>query len=184
MKSYIIKRGKHYHKALWRLYFHFGSRFLSYDVIFNTSCWYDTRMIGDHTNKLFGMGFGLNHHKDSIRVGWKPIENSDKIALYAYTYNKGVRFIEVICKISVNMKFNVKIEPHYERNTYIITISDTKQKSIIEYRQNFDFKDNWGFRLFPYFGGNPTAPDDMNISMERVHKNVWHEPTRIIIGAQ
>lgn len=36
----------------------------------------------------------------------------------------------------------------------------------------FDFSGvpRWGFRLFPYFGGNKTAPHDMTIYAHENHK--------------
>jgi len=182
--EYLIKKGKHYHKTLWRIYPHIGLSFLSYNVVFDPSCWYNIKKIGDHTNKLFGLGFGINHHKDSIRVGWRPVEDSDKIALYSYTYHNGERFIEAICKVSVNTKFNISIIIDYHGGKYKIVISDLKQKSIIEYSQDFNFYDCfdiWGFRLFPYFGGNPTAPDDVKIHMDRIRKNTYaNNPTKTI----
>jgi len=168
MKKYTIRKNRHYAKGwIWRLFnVHFGIKSVQYEVMFSESCyWRPPRDKDDYdSNKLCGLGFGFNHHRNSIRVVWKPdFENKNMIKLYGYIYdpfNDG-HVSKYICDMSTNRKF--KIEIVLNEKNYHLYIDDTTWINM----ENYTRDKNWGFYLYPYVGGNNTAIRNMNVYLDK-----------------
>lgn len=105
-------------------------------------------------NKLFGFSQGFNHHKNSVRFAWRNNPESSKIEIWAYQYNKGEVIKKHIC--------NVDVMEHQE---YSIELKDgLAVYRIAGYKVELPFKRpffKFGFRLYPYFGGQNKAPNNM-----------------------
>ena len=129
--TYKIKKGNHY--SGWRFKFFFKQSDINLKVKFYDSCWYDIHHWGNHINKLYGIG-DFNIHKNSDRIGWRPNEKVGYIDLFFYDYRDGKRFIA--------------------KRTFIKTL---KYHEIHLITPEYKF----GRHSFFYYGGKPTAPNDM-----------------------
>jgi hypothetical protein len=101
-------------------------------------------------NKLFGFTEGQDPHFNSARIGWSY--NNGALRLYAYAYTNGQRFSQEISSISIGETISCLIRP--EGNTYLFKVD---QKEIRLGRAN-TAQIVSGYQLFPYFGGDETAP--------------------------
>lgn len=158
----IIGKNKHYSYSL-----HFFNPTLRTSmkrrVQFSEKCWWKNPRNYDEKfaiNKLFGFSHGF-HHNNSIRFGWVPdfdIENHVKI--YAYYYNNKIRSQIYITTISTLLWFTAEIK--IINNNATLTINNKKT--------NFYYKLPkciLGYELYPYFGGNNTAPNKLEIKIEK-----------------
>lgn len=162
-KSWKIKKGHHYCSNLLRLSLYLKQIRLSYDVIFQDSCAYT--MAYPHNldiNKLFGLSYGYHHH-NSIRFGW---HSNNGIQIFAYYYVDGIRKEEWMCTLKTGVQYKMTIIRQSDKYSLVITGPDNllKQK-IVNHGLNMV---NYGYELFPYFGGTQKCPQDMIILM---HKN-------------
>ena len=162
-KSYFIKKGNHRSGFFPNLYLKMISS--KYEIMFLENCLYKLGDVDDYDiNKLFGISFGL-HHKNSMRFGWNI--DGNKIAIHAYYYKMGIRFMNKLISINTNEVYTFEIKVHdnffelsiiNKNNQLINTTNIAKAKTV-----------NWGYRLFPYFGGNKCAPHDMEIKMKKIN---------------
>ncbi len=136
-----------------------------YEIIFSKNCIYKFNDVDDFDiNKLFGISLGF-HHKNSIRFGWNV--DGEKIAIYTYCYKFGERFMDKIVSVSVEKKYTFEIK-NFKESYDLKIINESGQ--IVGWANIFKPETpNWGYRLFPYFGGNKTAPHDMEIKMKKIY---------------
>ena len=179
MKPYIIKQGRHYASGwLGRLLnIHCNLESIYIDGKFDESCWYEPRNNDDKTdlNKLFGLGFGLSHHKNSVRFGWRPnFREKGKIDIYAYVYDKSSdeHISKYINSVLCDDQFLLIIKLRCD--DYLLTVNN---KSVEIY--NCEQDPCWGFYLYPYFGGNNTAPHDMTILLGIYNKSKYNDAKNI-----
>lgn len=160
--KYKIKKNTHYSFPFYPL-FHINTKEINYKIKFDMNCWYSRDKV-EYTgiNKLCGLGFGLNHHKNSIRIGWQPdFEMENSILLYAYWYDAktdGQYQSSLIGSIETNKEFTAGIkllDNHYE-----VFINSTNLSIENKYRDR-----KWGFYLRPYFGGKSRCPQTMTIKI-------------------
>lgn len=161
MEKYTIKTGKHYSTYDVEL---LQSDALTFYAYFDETAEYDLHDEVNQwdTNKLFGFSdCDSHHHEHSARFGWRWLDG--KIDILAYCYVSGERIIEKIGETMPNTT-----------NYYQIKLTDT------EYQFTFDSETlsvprnkpcdrGVYYLLFPYFGGNATAPHDVNIFIERIY---------------
>jgi hypothetical protein len=166
MKKFLIKKGSHSSSG-----FHFGFTFkdrISFEAKFDESCLYT---IDDNdkydVNKLFGFSTTIFHHKQSARLGWRCLDGSN-IQLLTYSYNdskRDLKDLDVICEVKPDQLFFAEIidlEDKYEYRVFL----DTDDFIIKHDKKKKDWMP-FHYFLFPYFGGNKTAPHDMKIFIER-----------------
>ena len=159
--KFTIKKNWHYSSPFFIApWFRIKELYL-YDIKFDKNCWYEREEV-EYTgiNKISGLGFGLNHQKNSIRIGWQPDftdECKKKIKIHAYWYDESQDGYqeEQIGTVDTSQKFDVKIK--INRNSYIVTAFgiDTEIKKT--------HNKKWGLWLKPYFGGKSKAPETLKI---------------------
>jgi len=166
--KYIIKKNKHYAFGwIWRIFnIHLYIKYISYEFKFNYGCWYPRESVEySGINKLCGLGYGFNHHKNSFRIGWQPdFDNPWVIRLYYYFYNADSKSYQSEYLTSVLSNQDIKINIH---NTLIEIFWNNR------YLQNFIpilIRSKFGFKLYPYFGGKSRAPNDICIYLDRNEK--------------
>lgn len=156
-KTYTIKKGHHSSASSFRK---FDSDALKFKAIFDESAIYEAASaINQHDiHKLYGFSdCGTSHHKNSARFGWRWY--NDSLEIHAYTYAFGKRQTpEFITTVSIN-------EPH----NYLIQISGDKyifsvDEKTVEVPRGCSGSPS-GYYLNPYFGGDETAPHDVNIKV-------------------
>lgn len=161
-KNYFIKKGNHRSGFFPNLYLKMFKT--KYEVMFSKNCIYQFGDIDDlDINKLFGLSFGF-HHYNSIRFGWNV--DGDKIAIHVYYYKLGKRFMNKIISIPVETIHTFEItvyDVYYELKIF------NQDKKLIGWSNVVKPKTvKWGYRLFPYFGGNRYAPHDVEIKMKKI----------------
>jgi hypothetical protein len=168
VKKFLIPKGKHYPKG-----FHFGFTFkrkIEFEAMFDKSCLYHFGDVDDYDiNKLFGMSTTWFHHRQSARIGWRCV-NGREIEILTYSYNKGERKIEehdILGTVLPGEKFTCIIED--QETDYVFRF---KKEDDISWTNAHDAKHpDWfifHYFLWPYFGGNKTAPHDMIIYLNRI----------------
>lgn len=161
MKEYLIKQGEHYSDHGFKLYL--GKKDFNITVQFTESCRYN---LGDvdqlDINKLFGVSFG-DHQKNSIRIGWAYNVFTDKIDLFYYTYENGLRKYNKVGECFINEILTIKLNLNFSNKTFSVTIQDIT--TVVSYKYPFL---KMGYYLYPYFGGNEPAPHDVIIKMDFV----------------
>ena len=158
----IIKKGAHAPMRIPRLLI--GPSMIGYRVTFTESCRYDIGPEQADVNKLFGVGYFPHHHKNSVRFGWRYAHGL--IEILSYWYLNGDRYWDVITSVEIGKPYVYKI--HILRDWHTLTVSeglnDFKAKTL-----NVPVGGkNFGYLLSTYFGGNLTAPHDINIKLERL----------------
>jgi len=166
--QHTIRKGNHRSNRSWFPRFHFGKCRQSYKVTFFTGGKYDLHGSDQlDINKLFGLSYGM-HHVNSVRFGWRWDLRKEMIEILAYVYVDGKRITEVDASIHVGFVFPGI--PYY----YTIDVTESHYTFTLEsiLFQNSEFvsikHDNltwWGYKLFPYFGGNQVAPEKVIIDM-------------------
>ena len=131
---------------------------LKFKVKFDSSAIYTTADINnqDDINKLYGFADNnTQHHQYSARFGWRWSNNA--LWLFAYIYNEGMVAHKELGSIAIGKEHHceIKITP----NHYIFSVNNYQdslpRKSITQKAE--------GYKLYPYFGGDETAPHKITI---------------------
>lgn len=155
--TYIIKKGSHYasgraFKLLFKKEIHFTA------VFDGTSAYTFSGTDYSDINKLYGFAEGF---KNSVRIGWNY--KLGMIRLYPYVHrngkNDGAADPDFFYSCLPDMELKCSIEA--KSSLYRITVND---KSIVVPRGKVGKCLRW--YLFPYFGGNKTAPNDIKIKIK------------------
>lgn len=159
MKTYIIPKGWHYSLHLPKPYLGIKKNF-NIKVKFTDYCRYNLDNPDQQDiNKLFGVSF-RHHHNNSIRIGWYYNPITDKIHIYAYEYENGVRRFARVGEVNIDeiVYIDLKLLSH----SYEILI---RGGGFLNFMFNYPTI-KMGYYLYPYFGGNQPAPHDVKIEME------------------
>lgn len=161
MSAYFIQKGTHGG-------FHFPKLVsvrknkLKYHVMFTESCKYDIGEDQSDINKLFGIGYLPWHRQNSVRFGWRYVQETDKIEILAYWYNSGQRYSQSMFNVELGRWYDYSISNNADSHQLIIYDKDGVPLA----RHTVELKpESIGYKLFPYFGGNKTAPHTMRINM-------------------
>jgi hypothetical protein len=164
---FTIKKGSHYcNQGLYKIcnLFNFQTH-IEYSVIFRQSCVYTLNTTDQlDINKLFGFSLGANHHLDSVRFGWNYLDG--KIILHGYWYSNGKRNNLFITRVNVEEECILGIVVESDNTTFTCKKTATGAVTKIKVYRSKKFQP--GYTLWPYFGGNNTAPHDMEISMTKI----------------
>lgn len=164
MKKFRIKAGSHYSSSLL---YHFGITFkdkIACRAKFDKSCLYDLKNVNNYDiNKLFGFSTTFFHHNQSARIGWRRHDDTS-IEVVSYTYRDHNRVPETLLGI---------VKPD---QVFTSTIAETEKEYIYTFHSEDVFtritdhkksdKVLFKYMLFPYFGGDQTAPHDMLIYLD------------------
>ena len=169
MKKYTILKGNH--RSGFYIKPHYRTFDLSYDVLFTNSTIYQLDKINQFDiNKLFGLSYGY-HHTNSVRFGWRSVGYAgNKIDIVAYCYVNGQRVKDVgrytfLTMIQTNKlyTFSIKTLP----TKYTLSVSD--QSGLIASKSiTHDTLPDYGYYLFPYFGGDCVAPHNIDIFLRKI----------------
>lgn len=148
-------------------------------VYFWENCIYTLVENNEQINKLFGFSFNFlpfydkkdnlwksGHHKNSIRFGWRYMNND--IDIFAYAYINGIRYEKFMISTKTSKWIYLSIEE--QNNKYVLkSICPNGNSSIVSFE--FDelktgFLGLFIYKLFPYFGGKVSAPHNMTISLK------------------
>lgn len=154
--QYRIPRDQHYSEK--STFTPINTDALHFKVKFDSSAIYTTKIPANQAdiNKLYGFADNDAHHQlYSARIGWRWSDS--KLRLFAYVYNNAVLNYEEIAVVSIGEEHNcsIKIFP----GSYTFSVNGFS-KIMPRESKTLTAK---GYKLFPYFGGDETAPHDISI---------------------
>lgn len=163
--NFTIVKGKHRSdKLLYKL-----SRFLNFSpvmrasVVFDQSCRYEVEGIDRlDLNKLVGFSIGWRHHVQSVRFAWRYDKSQDRIEIWAYIYEYGTRFTKFIGYAPFGEKVDLQITDHNRSYVFFMNYREFSKSDFFSKTRKFSI----GYKLWPYFGGNLTAPHNMKLSLK------------------
>lgn len=112
-------------------------------------------------NKLYGFSDNnADHHSYSARFGWRWSDSA--LRLFAYVYNSGEMTSKELTTVDIGADINCSIK--VSGNQYLFTVNSVTQSMP---RTATTAKGD-GYQLYPYFGGDETAPHEIRIWIKNV----------------
>lgn len=136
---------------------------MKFVVKFDSSAIYKTQSAENQydINKLYGFSDNnSDHHSYSARFGWRWSDNA--LRLFAYVYNEGSVTSKELTTIPLGSEVNCDIQVSGDK--YLFTVND---KTVTMTRLSTTDKGK-GYQLYPYFGGDETAPHDLRIWIKQI----------------
>ena len=133
-------------------------------------------------NKIVGMNWGLPKymkisgvkrwvHVNSLRAAWSYNDNSDKINFYYYGYYNGVRYTKLITSMKAGRVASKWFEIEISKDVLCDMVSELTGELI--YASDLSKRlPNWGYYLFPYFGGTLTSDSETIITIYKYDKKI------------
>lgn len=198
MVRYTIPQGSHYHTSgvNWLE----GYSTLGVAVLFDETCIYDLQSVDQYDiNKLFGHKPGYFHHRNSGRIGWRWSIQEQAIELLLYCYINGRRINEwdIIGGTSLGFyDIGERINITLEHIPDVIENPEETWEDRISPSSDIDLSNAYGVyratiegqeilalpavnndtgpsgMLWPYFGGNRTAPHNIDIYIEWKNRTI------------
>ena len=154
-RTYIIKSGKHKSRTRYKTT---KTNCLQFQAIFDESAVYTSQDPANQydVNKLYGLSdCGDNHTENSIRFGWRWLNDSLEILWFKHT-NNNFSFAKIK---SIDFDDVIDFSIQFDNNYYYMSVgSDT-----VTIARPCNRSSNRKYFLWPYFGGNETAPHDIKI---------------------
>ena len=156
--TYIIQKGNHYSdQSVLQL---MNKPAITADVTFDSSAIYKSvdPVNQADVNKLMGFSdCGSEHQQNSARLGWSW--NGTALILYAYAYVNSVRVIKTLGPVPLEKPITCSVKA--KANYYYfsaLSYTDSIPRHCAGYVES-------GYKLYPYFGGDETAPHDIRIKI-------------------
>ena len=116
-------------------------------------------------NKLIGFSDCTQHHQsESARIGWRWFNN--ELQILAYAYLEGDLNFELMGAIPLNSEIDMSIRA--TSNVYEFSGSGLQTVTL---QRTSDCEAGENYWLWPYFGGDQVAPNDVNIKIKREQVN-------------
>jgi len=154
--EHVIVQGSHYGNKSG--YKSINTNEMKFSVQFDNSAMYQTanpENQGD-INKLYGFSDNnQEHHTNSARIGWRWYNN--QLQLFAYVYNNTVESDRLITSVPLNQEINCSIK--VQGDSYIFNVNG----ATVTMPRASTTTGAVGYQLYPYFGGDEVAPQDIKI---------------------
>ncbi len=135
----------------------------TFTAIFDSSCIYTTTDPNNQNdiNKLFGFSDCNDHHlENSARVGWRW--SNDSLRLFAFVHNNGEMVFKEMTTARIGSTIKCRIT--CLDATYLFEIN----RSVAQLPRHCSGGRMTRYKLFPYFGGDETAPHDIRIAINEL----------------
>ena len=159
MDAFVIEEGDH--SSTNKVSLFTGSQMI-FEAAFDESAIYETVSASNQAdiNKLKGFSdCSSHHHSNSARFGWRWYD--DELQIHAYTYADGNRSYEELGTVEIDEVATYSIEIDSDR--YLFTF-DGVTTEMDRGCSGSGVK----YKLYPYFGGDETAPHDITIYVEEL----------------
>lgn len=149
---FTIKKNTHH--SIFRIPKFTLKKKMKADIILNDNFYYKCDDIKNQkdTNKIIGLSDDYFHRVNSIRIGFRNV--NDKIELIAYYYNNTNHYSKVIGEVYEKIPFSIDIEI----GKYIYLINFNNKQFIFKRTSKWNL---FRYVLYPYFGGNEKAKNDL-----------------------
>ncbi len=172
--AYVIKKGKHYCSATWERLIICNRSSMFFRVMFSNGASYILQDKNDQKdiNKLYGLGWGLRGPTyNSLRVGWRfdPVTNLVELFTYVHDANRGFIYY-ALGKVSLLEEFEIRIyiDKGSRHAVNVMLKRNDANKNTVNRHVFVERIPYLKYRLFPYFGGNQTAPENIKIFIKEV----------------
>jgi len=180
--NYLIKTGKHHSKRfpvllLWKSKLH-------YSIRFDSSAIYNSREVENQhdINKLVGFSDGFSWGRrliyqstskgwrNSARIGWNWNPLNHCVDLWAYAYTSGKLQVKHLGEIAIGEEFQIVLQKAGDFYQFFLfkTGINPEGFELVELKRSTRGGRIFGFKQYPYFGGNETAPHNINISVKKL----------------
>jgi hypothetical protein len=159
--TYLIKKGSHF-KSNFTWFPFTISNTIEGNCYFHENCFYVEESDDKYDiNKLVGLSSYFFHHIESVRIGFRSnTQDASTMDLLLYAYDDGIRLREqLICSVKPLELFTYKIQILYDK--FVVHVNDNVKEVERTPKNNIWFK----YKLYPYYGGNQTAKQNMNITL-------------------
>ena len=158
-RIYTIKCGNHKSRSALKTT---KTNNLQFQVIFDSTAIYETSDPINQwdVNKLYGTSdCGDLHQESSIRIGWRWL--NDELELLWFRHDGDFEF-EKIKNVELNQVIYCDIS--FDDLEYNIIVDDT----LVTIDRPCSRSSNRKYYLWPYFGGDETAPHDIQIRIKNL----------------
>lgn len=134
---------------------------MKFAVKFDSSAIYQTITPANQLdiNKLYGFSDNnQEHHLHSARIGWRWYNN--QLELFGYVYNNAAFSYKYITSVPLNQEINCAIK--VQGNSYLLTANGITISMV----RGATTAQAVGYQLYPYFGGDETAPHEIKIQVK------------------
>lgn len=112
-------------------------------------------------NKLYGFSDNnADHHQYSARFGWRWSDGA--LRLFAYVYNNGIVDSKELATIPIGVEINCSIK--VAASSYLFTVNG----AVTSMPRTATTEKAKGYQLYPYFGGDESAPHQIDIWIKTV----------------
>ncbi|HSC55343.1 MAG TPA: hypothetical protein VLC98_17045 [Phnomibacter sp.] len=158
--TYIIDKGAQFSRP--NLFDTMSVSQLDFIALFDSSCIYSTtRPSNQHDiNKLYGFSDCDSHHlNNSVRIGWRWSDSA--LRLFGYVHYDGGILSKEIAPARIGTPISCSIR--CAGNTYQFRVNEDTA-SLPRYCAG----DYIRYKLYPYFGGDETAPHTIKIDIKEL----------------
>ena len=159
-QNFVIKAGEHDSGTNFQ---RMNTNKMNFVVVFDSSAVYKTKILANQhdINKLYGMSDcgESDHHKKSVRLGWRWLKNRLEIHGYAYKNSEPKANSNIVTTVPLNKEIPMSIE--LRDSLYVFTVDGVTS----ELKRGCT-GDGDGNKLYPYFGGDEMAPHDITIKIK------------------
>lgn len=137
---------------------------ISFEFEFDSTAVYETAdPVNQYdVNKLFGVSDGGFHTRNSARFGWRWVDG--RLEVMAYTHLNGVFHFEKICDAEIGRVYSGSISLG---DAYSFSCTDGAQAHLVSMERWAPVKGS-RYYLWPYFGGDESAPHDITVKIRYV----------------
>lgn len=160
-----IKRHHHYGTPFPFPHFTFFKHHhdISCNVSFDDTVRYNIGSDQSDINKLTGISYGM-HHRDSDRIGWRYLIDRDMVEIVGYSYENGTRVAAThLWYAHIGEELTVSISSDYKDNKRTVWYTCNTNTVSKTYDTHSHF---FNYTLGLYFGGDCTAPHDINVNVK------------------
>lgn len=137
---------------------------MKFVVRFDSTAIYQTKSAENQfdINKLYGFSDNnADHHQYSARFGWRWSDNA--LRLFGYVYNQGTVTSKELTTVEIGAEISCSIQiTPATYNFYVNGVSYQLPRMATTAKAE-------GYQLYPYFGGNETAPHLINIRIKNIN---------------
>ncbi|TYZ14182.1 hypothetical protein FY528_00150 [Hymenobacter lutimineralis] len=133
---------------------------LKFSVKFDNTAAYKTKLTNNQAdvNKLYGLSdCNSLHQTNSARFGWRWYQN--RLELLAYSYRAGVNTTTLLTAIDRNKWYTCELQITDGKYTFVVNGKKVEHKRSCTGAAK-------GYQLYPYFGGNETAPQNITLRLQ------------------
>lgn len=157
--QYKIQQGNHrsgyYFEPL------FNKSVMKGQFTFHLSCLYDVTNMS-HLNKLVGF-CNMYHQYQSVRLAWRPGLDGYLIELWHYAYQGRRVKYRKLAEVVPDRTYDFELRLKFGHTIAKVKGGGVPKNKVIA---GPAWEPVFGYVLFPYFGGKPTAPHTMSLVLD------------------